>query len=428
MPIGSFSAAKQKICISKPCEQGDSLQMTVDPFEPRVQCQKSRDTSATLSVQSNFCLSESAICWGAPWKRADKNKLDARLTRSICCASYIPTRSPISKIWMLKQCVNVLSSLVQQEETQSSKQHLKSWRDSVLGSDATAGEWVKRRAVAACAQDALKLLRNYWAQIWERDLTFLAPAVQMFSALGRTQPTACLNWKPFDARELSAQAWRLRAFAPGIDGWSGSEFCDWPHNAWLTFAHLANHFVKKGSVPSAFKDCRLIFLFKEGSKRDANGNIPCEQTRPIAVQSILWRLLASSFVKRLTTRTWILGWAPKNAFGSIAGRGVQDAISKLEAAFRKAPDNVLVSLDFQKCFDHIHPQLAATALEAMGAPVQLVNVPMYARRNPSQLILAARRCALTFMLGCNPGRGGTECCNRSAGSHWHTDATGHLLR
>ena len=56
------------------------------------------------------------------------------------------------------QCVNVLSSLVQQEETQSSKQHLKSWRDSVLGSDATAGEWVKRRAVAACAQECTKTL------------------------------------------------------------------------------------------------------------------------------------------------------------------------------------------------------------------------------------------------------------------------------
>lgn len=196
------------------------------------------------------------------------------------------------------------------------------------------------------------------------------------------------------------QARRLRASAPGIDGWSGSEFCDWPHNAWLTFAHLANHFVKNGSVPSAFKGCRQIFLLKEGSKRDANGSILCEQTRPIAVQSILWRLLASSFVKRLTTRTWILGWAPKNAFGSIAGRGVHDAISKLEAAFRKAPDNVLVSLDFQKCFDHIHPQLAAAALEAMGVPVQLVNIPMHASGNPSQLILAARRCALTFMHLC----------------------------
>ena len=215
-----------------------------------------------------------------------------------------------------------------------------------------------------------------------------------------------------------------------LTGGPGSEFCDWPHNAWLTFAHLANHFVKNGSVPSAFKDCRLIFLFKEGSKRDANGSIPCEQTRPIAVQSILWRLLASSFVKRLTTRTWILGWAPKNAFGSIAGRGVQDAISKLEAAFRKAPDNILVSLDFQKCFDHIHPQLASNCAGSHGRPSPTGETypPMYARRNPSQLILAARRCALTFMLGCNPGRGGTECCNRSAGSHWHTDATGHLLR
>ena len=41
-------------------------------------------------------------------------------------------------------------------------------------------------------------------------------------------------------------------------------------------------------------------------------------------------------------------------------------------SFRKAPDNVLISLDFRKCLHHIHPQLPTTV--KWGAQSEVVNL------------------------------------------------------
>lgn len=283
----------------------------------------------------------------------------------------------------IASCVTCLQEMVRKEDADDSANKLREWKRRMLDSDAAAGAWAKRTPqtpsvnlklddkTASSTQEALNLLRQYWAQIWNREVAFL-PAAQQWLSNCPCPDNQNLTWTPFNAKELREQAQKMRPSAPGLDGWSGAELADWPINTWSAFAHFANQCFAAAQLPEAFQATRQIFLLKEGSQPDSNGSFSCNQTRPISVQCTLWRVLASTFVRRSATKAWIATWAPHNAFGAIAGRGVHHAVATLDAEFRKSNTNVLVSLDFCKCFDFIHPDIAIAALQKVGAPQELL--------------------------------------------------------
>ena len=248
----------------------------------------------------------------------------------------------------ISSCVATLQDMIRKEDAETSANRLREWRSRMLASDTAAGAWAKRTPqapsvnikhgnyTASSTQEALSLLRNYWAQIWDREVGFVPAAHRWMSSLD-APPHQILTWKPFNEWELREQAQKMRPSAPGLDGWSGAELADWPINTWCTFANFANQCFANATLPTAFQATRQTFLIKEGGQPDHKGSFSCDQTRPISVQCTLWRVLASTFVRRSDTKAWISTWAPANAFGAVAERGVHHSHfgSRISAVQRK---------------------------------------------------------------------------------------------
>ena len=97
-----------------------------------------------------------------------------------------------------------------------------------------------------------------------------------------------------------------------------------------------------------------------------------ESLRPIAVQSIFLRLLSSSYVKSEPVQDWITSQALDQSHGSLKSRGVSAAWKELNEAFEN--HEALVSSDFSKCFDNVHPRLAVENLQTQGLPVEWANI------------------------------------------------------
>ena len=92
----------------------------------------------------------------------------------------------------------------------------------------------------------------------------------------------------------------------------------------------------------------------------SDGALHAKHLRPIAIQCILWRIIASSWTCRSDTRQWVQRWAHPSAQGGVAGRSVGQAI-------------VLVSLDYSKCFDHVDPKIGIRCLVHLGCPRQIAG-------------------------------------------------------
>ena len=122
---------------------------------------------------------------------------------------------------------------------------------------------------------------------------------------------------------------------------------DWPLETWTVFCDLAHAWILKGLVPTSWKQIRQVFLVKEGAETRPDGSVSCAGARPIAVQCILWRVIASTWVRRVTAREWLSRWIPPTSCGAVPNRGVHQAVQSLDAAFQDHA--VLISLDYSKC-------------------------------------------------------------------------------
>ena len=99
---------------------------------------------------------------------------------------------------------------------------------------------------------------------------------------------------------------------------------------------------------------------------------PVDKLRPIVIESALWRVLASAWVRRAETQKWVQAWAPFEAFGGIPERSVEDALAKFHTEFKQPSTSAVVSLDLAKCFDHVSVPLALKCLQKLGMPEPMI--------------------------------------------------------
>ena len=86
--------------------------------------------------------------------------------------------------------------------------------------------------------------------------------------------------------------------------------------------------------------------------------------RPISVQSILVRIVGSAFTSQKEVRDWALSKVPACCHGSLASRDVATAWAVLNEAVEHKKS--IASMDFEKCFDHVWPELALAILQRKG--------------------------------------------------------------
>ena len=229
----------------------------------------------------------------------------------------------------------------------------------------------KNGSASSSDHESLLAVLSFWQKIWDRNKPDPSHAFEFWQG-GANQPPS-LAWSPITAKELQTQAGRMRGTAAGCDGWSGDDIASWPTEAWVIMAELVQRWLARGEVPDVWSSVRQIQLQKPNAKvREGDQALAAKDLRPIAIQSVIWRAVASSWTRRPQTRAWVKSWVHDSAYGGIQGKSVAHAVDKLLQSFEKRRGGVLLSLDYAKCFDMVDPQLGIMCLRHFGCPNEIL--------------------------------------------------------
>lgn len=75
-------------------------------------------------------------------------------------------------------------------------------------------------------------------------------------------------------------------------------------------------------------------------------------------------LVGSAFVSQPEVCQWVMFKACECCHGALFSRGVATAWNTLAEDMEEK--HIIASLDFEKCFDHVHPSLAIARLKRKG--------------------------------------------------------------
>ena len=225
---------------------------------------------------------------------------------------------------------------------------------------------------AGSPSEAAALLCNVWQRVWNRELVSTHDAHEAWvRSWGNQAHYHRLEWQAPTADEMYGSAQDMQGKASGADGWTGDEVAEWPHEAWRRYADLVRVWFDRGEPPQAWKTMRQVHIPKEDlDNAVAEGDV--SKLRPITVESVLWRCVASAWTRCAATRDWILQWIPREAHGAIKGRSVATAVALLHDAFLKG--RCVLSLDLKKAFDFAQPEVALACLRSLGCPPELATM------------------------------------------------------
>ena len=108
-------------------------------------------------------------------------------------------------------------------------------------------------------------------------------------------------------------------------------------------------------------------------KDDLTGAVAdVSRLRPITIFNAAYRVVVGAWTARQCVRDWLPVACPDSFHGGIKGRDAWQALRHLEAAWDN--EAILVSFDFEKCFDWVTPKFALDNLERHGCPAALLKV------------------------------------------------------
>ena len=268
---------------------------------------------------------------------------------------------------------NRASSLLEAELQSIRNSSIKQWRHRMATDDQATTRWLLENnstlppevkisdpnhptGKSNSYQEALQAIRSFWQSYWNREEV----CNRWRAARG---PTHRLHIPVPTPLELQKAAKLQRGSAAGLDGFSGSLIADLPECVWEVFHDLVSRWLERGEVPCAWKQIRQIHIPKE--HLSLNEPVHPSKLRPISIMSTWWR--ASSVAKSQNVRSWLKAVARESAHGGIQGREAFHGILALESRWRQNK-GIIVSQDFEKCFDSICPNLAINILVTAGFP------------------------------------------------------------
>ena len=235
--------------------------------------------------------------------------------------------------------------------------------------DTDAGITTTSRTTA----EALGLLRGFWQRVWQRPEPPNLLEQQRRSWNDQTQlpPAWCSRLSEVTAQDCWRCAQRAKHSTAGPDGISGQELAWMPVAFWELLCNRLQRWQHDGQFPEVWRHCRTVFLPKDAAAK-LGGTADASRMRPISVFCGVYRTIISAWTSHDQTRAWLNEVAPASFHGGIQGRSAEHAIRQLDDAWDD--DSILLSLDFQLCFDYVRPTLALQALALHGAPPTLLAI------------------------------------------------------
>lgn len=299
---------------------------------------------------------------------------------------------PLEELWHHDIEVNIhrLEQALLHEHNRQRTQSLQAWKHKMTQGGKYATSWLKRNFTHTPVsiyvedfdgtvkytrdpQEAIGEVQKHWEQVWNRRLPDIDEAIRQWE-----------NWNTPVAHEhqdlesmltgekLFQEAQRLKGSSPGPCGWTGDELASWPVAAWNIYATLVHRWIGRNQFPQLWKHCRQVQVPKPGAEIHGGACKP-KDLRPISVFSGLWRVLTSTIARDASTQQWANQYLPEACHGGLKQKDVFTAIASLDHAHThlKLP---LVSLDYSKCFDRVHPELAIRAMNSAGLPTSLADM------------------------------------------------------
>lgn len=241
---------------------------------------------------------------------------------------------------------------------------------------------------AGSIMEALNKLRRHWRKVWGRIPCDEVAAFERWklavdhacdreeghlgAITGRDKEGGEVVWRPFTPEELCEGGRRAHGKAAGSSGWSGNEVAGWPKQAWEAMTYLVNDMMELGVFPEAWREVRQTHLVKPGAKqREKDCATPVGSLRPLSIQCVIQRTVASAFMHRPEVRTWSRRWSASTQWGAVAGKGLEGAIADLGQVMDNTRGGTLLSLDLARAFDNAQPGLALACLAAVGFPLPM---------------------------------------------------------
>ena len=213
--------------------------------------------------------------------------------------------------------------------------------------------------------DSLGNIRRFWRTVWHRPVVDRQSAVRQWKLHGRRSVFRGRLAQIFTAGNLAAQAKRKAGSSPGVDGWSGDEVAALAPEAWRAFETLLLRWFRRGSFPQVWQQSRQIHLPKD-EPDIKSGSLRADQLRPITIMSVWWRVVGSCFATHETVQRWLGQIVDESQVGGLRHRSLHMGIGSICESFEEG--SAIASLDYQKCFDSVSPDLACDVLAEAGLP------------------------------------------------------------
>eukprot|EP00972_Heterocapsa_arctica_P049000 7216877-Heterocapsa_arctica.AAC.1 len=114
-------------------------------------------------------------------------------------------------------------------------------------------------------------------------------------------------------------------------------------------------------------EIRQANLAKPGKVK--KGRLKVEDTRPISVMSIWWRLWATTWVRSEPVTEWRRAYLKEEIAGVQGAPGSEECAAELCEAF--AHDGYIVSLDYSLAFDTMSPGVTVAAMDQLHWPKEV---------------------------------------------------------
>lgn len=315
------------------------------------------------------------------WQRQSNSGRDTRAIQANIVRTW-PRKLGDFHVCSLEEALAKVAQAIGDAQHARTRQAVCRWQQDLAARGKRASRWLqgKGRIITKVAphdapddapptslsiNTSLDNLRVFWGTIWDRPGIDYDAAVWRWKQSGQNSRfvgRASALWAP---EALHAAATAKPTGAAGPDGWSGAEISTWPLQAWICYSALLDRWMRQGIFPRAWRQLRQVHLPKEGGD-DSGRIVKADGLRPIAIMSILWRVVSSAAATHESMQSWVDQVVEPGQFGGIRARHLHQGLGKLSGAFQRGA--ALTSLDLAKCFDYVHPALATRILAEAGFP------------------------------------------------------------
>ena len=300
--------------------------------------------------------------------------LRRKILRSLCALRGRIPDFPFVSLANLDCAAEILTNLCNQFTTQEKDARVQSWRDDHYRSSQACFRWIRQRSRVADAlqtasadeparaihpAEVVRTQGSVWTAKWNPaspvDFTKLEQLLGNF----RCRPADPLQIT-LTARQLKRACAQMNGKAPGPDAWTAVQLGLLPQAWWDATTCLWNVCIQSGVLPNVWSRATIALVPKR-----------LDETRPIALCSIVWRMGARCIAAAL--RPWCETWCGHNALGAAPGRSAACAHARLLLA-RTQGCSTFVQQDLSAFFDSLDVHAVCALLRRFGAPHQVCTI------------------------------------------------------